>query len=111
MDILIQSTGVTLAEDLKATIEEKISRIELHAPRALRARVRVRKTSAHASGSQYSISINCDAPHAHLNVEERGADVLSALEAAVNKIDRRLDKIKTERLAKRERGPRAKLKD
>ena len=111
MDILIQSPGVTLTDDLKATIEEKTAHLEQYAPRALRARVRVRKTSAHASKSQYSVSISCDAPHAHLDVEERGADVLSALEAAAAKIERRMRKVKTERLAKRQRGPRAHLKD
>jgi ribosomal subunit interface protein len=111
MDILIQAPGVTLNDDLKATIEEKIAHIEQYAPRALRARVRIRKVSAHASKAQFSVSINCDAPHAHLNVEERGADVLSALDAAAAKIARRMDKIKTERLSKRERGPQAHRKD
>jgi ribosomal subunit interface protein len=110
MDILIQASGVTLADDLKATIEEKISRIEQYAPRALRARVRVRKVSAHPSGRQFSVRILCEIPGNDLSAEESGADVLSALDVAAAKIERRLSKRKTERLAKRARGVRAKEK-
>ena len=38
MDILIQADGVTLTEAIKAAIDEKISRVEQYAPRAVRAR-------------------------------------------------------------------------
>jgi ribosomal subunit interface protein len=110
MDILIQATGVTLAENLKATIEDKIAHLEQYAPRALRARVRVRKVSAHASDRQYCVRILCEIPGNDLSAEENGADVLTAVEAAAAKIERRLSKRKTERLAKRGRGPRAKEK-
>ena len=52
MDILIQADGVTLTEAIKAAIDEKISRVEQYAPRAVRARVRLRKISAHPSPRQ-----------------------------------------------------------
>lgn len=107
MDILIQANGVTLTDDLKATIEEKISHVEQLAPRAVRTRVRVRKVSAHPSGRQYSVCVLCEIPGADLSAEESGADVLSALDVVTSKIERRLRKRKTERLAKRSRGPRA----
>jgi len=110
MDILIQANGITLADNLKATIEEKIARIEQYAPRALRARVRVRKVSAHPSGRQYSVRVLCEIPGADLSAEESGADVLSAMDAAASKIERRLRKRKTEHLARRVRGSRAKEK-
>lgn len=110
MDILIQANGITLADDLKETIEEKISHIEQYAPRALRARVRVRKVSAHPSGRQFCVRILCEMPGNDLSAEESGADVLSALDVAASKIERRLRKRKTEQLARRVRSPRAKEK-
>ncbi len=110
MDILIQSNGVALTDDVKATIEDKIAHIEQYAPRALRARVRVRKTSAHPSGRQFSVRVLCEIPGADLSAEESGTDVLTALDVAASKIERRLRKRKTERLARRQRGARGKDK-
>jgi ribosomal subunit interface protein len=110
MDILIQADGVTLSDALKATVEEKISRVEQFAPRAVRTRVRVRKVSAHVSNRQYNVRVLCEIPGADLSAEETGPDVISALDVATSKIERRLRKRKTEILAKRTRGPRAKEK-
>ena len=111
MDILIQADGVVLTEALKAAIDEKIGRIEQHAPRAIRARVRLRKVSAHPSPQQYIVRVLCELPGQDLSVEESGADVLVALDIAAGKIARRLRKQKTERLARRARGPRTKEKE
>ena len=47
-------------------------------------------------------------PGADLSAEESGADAITALDAVERKIERRLRKRKTERLAKRVRGPRRK---
>ncbi len=110
MDILIQSDGVSLSDDLRATLEGKVAHVEQFAPRAVRARVRVRKVSAHASDRQYSVRVLCEIPGADLSAEESGPDVLSALDVVASKIERRLRKRKTEQLAKRGRGPRAREK-
>jgi len=108
MDILIQADGVTLTEAIKDAVDEKISRVELYAPRAVRARVRLRKISAHPSPRQYAVRVLVEIPGADLSAEESSADVIGALEVVAGKIERRLRKRKTERLAKRERGARRK---
>lgn len=110
MDILIQANGVPLSEELKATIEEKIAHVEQFAPRAIRVRVRVRKISAHPSPRQYNVRVLCEIPGNDLSAEENGADVLSAVEAAAAKLERRLRKRKTDRLARRTRGVRVRQK-
>lgn len=46
MDILIQADGVTLTQAIKDAIDEKMGHVEQYAPRAVRARVRLRKVSA-----------------------------------------------------------------
>ena len=108
MDILIQADGVTLTETIKDAIDEKIGRVEQYAPRALRTRVRLRKVSAHPSPRQYTVSVLVEIPGADLSAEESSADVISALDVVAGKIERRLRKLKTERLAKRASGPRRK---
>jgi ribosomal subunit interface protein len=108
MDILIQADGVTLTQAIKDAIDEKIGRVELYAPRVLRARVRLRKVSAHPSPRQYIVRVLVEIPGADLSAEESRAEVVSALDVVAGKIERRLRKRKTERLARRVRGPRRK---
>jgi putative sigma-54 modulation protein len=108
MDILIQADGVTLTEAIKDAVDEKISRVEQYAPRAVRARVRLRKVSAHPSPRQYIVRVLVEIPGADLSAEESGANVISALDVVAGKIERRLRKRKTDRLARRERGTRRK---
>lgn len=103
MDILIQADGVTLTEQFRAAVDEKIGRVEQYAPRAVRARVRLRKVSAHPSPRQYVVRVLFEIPGADLSAEESAADPLGALDVVAQKIERRLRKRKTERLAKRTR--------
>jgi putative sigma-54 modulation protein len=110
MDILIQADGVTLTEPLKTAIEEKIGRIEHYAPRALRARVRLRKVSAHPSPRQYVVRVLCELPGEDISAEESNADAVAALELVSDKLERRLRRRKTQRLARRQTSPRAEEK-
>jgi ribosome-associated translation inhibitor RaiA len=54
------------------------------------------------------VRVLVEIPGADLSAEESSADVIGALEVVAGKIERRLRKRKTERLAKRVRGPRRK---
>jgi ribosomal subunit interface protein len=108
MDILIQADGVALTEAIRDAVDEKIGHVVQLAPRAVRARVRLRKVSAHHSARQYTVRVLVEIPGADLSAEESRADVVSALDVVAGKIERRLRKRKTERLAKRARGTRRK---
>lgn len=103
MDILIHTDGLTLTDSLYAAIEEKIGRVEQSAPRALRARVRIRKASARANEAQYVVRVLVEVPGADLSAEQIGPEPMLALDIAADKIERRLRKRKTERLARRNR--------
>jgi putative sigma-54 modulation protein len=108
MDILVQAEGVTITEAIKNAVDEKIGRVEHYAPRAVRARVNLRKVSAHSSPHQFTVRVLVEIPGADLSAEESSADVISALDIVEGKIERRLRRRKSERLAKRVRGPRRK---
>lgn len=107
MDILINADGVTLTEVLRSVIEDKVSRVEQYAPRAIRARVYVRKVSAHHSAQQFAVRVLCELPGRDRSAEEYGADPVTALEVVTGKIERQLRKRKTDRLARRTRQPRS----
>lgn len=104
MDILIQADGFELTEALRGAVEEKIGRVEQHAPRALRVRVRLRKVSAHPSPRQYLARVLIEMPGRDLSAEEFGAEALAALDRVAEKIERRLRRRKTKRLARRHRA-------
>jgi putative sigma-54 modulation protein len=111
MDILIHADGLTLTEALRAAAEEKIGRIEQTAPRALRARVRIRRATARHNLGQYVVRVLVEVPGRDLSAEQIGPEPLLALDIAADKIERRLRKRKTERLSRRTKSnPRARLK-
>jgi len=104
MDILIHTDGLTLTDALYEAVEGKIGRIEQYAPRAVRARVRIRKVSAHANQAQYVVRVLVEIPGADVSAEQIGPEPMLALDIVADKIERRLRKRKTERLARRDRG-------
>ena len=101
MDILIQADGLTLTDSLRDAVEEKIGRVEQYAPRALRARVRIRRDSAHANNGQYVVRVLVEVPGDDLSAEQIGPEPMLALDIVAEKIERRLRKRKTKRLTKR----------
>ena len=111
MDILVQADGVRLTEMLRNAVDEKIGRVEQSAPRALRARVRIRKTSAHANEAQYVVRVVVELPGQNISADQIGPEPLLALDILSGKIARRLRKHKTERLSNRtNRSPRVREK-
>ena len=68
----------------------------------------IQADGAHPSPRQYIVRVLVEIPGADLSAEESGANVVSALDVVAGKIERRLRKRKTDRLARRERGARRK---
>jgi ribosomal subunit interface protein len=110
MDILIHTDGLTLTDDLRIAIEDKIGRVEQFAPRAIRARVHLRKASAHASPEQFVARVHCELPGRDVTVEQAAKDPLTAVDFVAVKLERLLRKRKTERLTRREESPRIREK-
>ena len=101
MDILIHADGLTLTKSLHDAVEAKIGRVEQYAPRALRARVRIRKSSARANQAQFVVRVLVELPGRDLSAEQIGPEPMLALDILAEKIERRLRRRKTRRLANR----------
>jgi len=104
MDILVHSEGFALDDRKKALIEEKVGRLEHYAPRALRARVTVRMNSAHQNDKQFSAKVLVEIPGNDLAAEQKAGEPLEAIDLLVEKMERQLEKRKTEHLARRTKG-------
>ena len=106
MDILIRADGVELTEKLREAVNQKIGRVRQYAPRALRARVHLHKVRATASAHQFRARVHYELPGNDLSAEHTAHDPVAALDLVAEKIERRLRKRKTARLARRVREHR-----
>ena len=107
MDILIRADGVELTNKLREAVNLKIGRVRQYAPRALRARVHLHKVRANASPYQFRAWVHYEIPGNDLVAEHTAHDPVTALDLVAEKIERRLRKRKTSRLARRVRDHRA----
>lgn len=101
MDVLIHVDGFTLGDAQKATVEEKIGRLEHYEPRALRARVHMRRTTTHPSPTQFQVKVLIEVPGADISAEEQASQPIEAVDLLFEKLEHRLERRKNERLAKR----------
>lgn len=103
MDMLIHAEGFRLSDSLRDAAEEKIGRVEHYEPRALRARVTLRKASAHPSKTQFNAKVLVEVRGNDITAEKSAASPLEALDLLVEKIEQRLRRRKTAKLARRTR--------
>lgn len=106
MEILIRSEGVKLTDQLRAAIHRKIGRVRRYAPRAMRARVQLHELQA--SAPQVRARVHFEIPGNDVVAEHTAQSPAAALDLVTDKIERRLRKRKTARLARRVRATRSK---
>lgn len=104
MDILIHSEGFNLDERKKELIEEKVGRLEHYAPRALRSRVTLRLDSAHQNDKQFVAKVLIEIPGNDLVAEKKASEPIEAVDLVVEKMERQLERRKTERMSRRVKG-------
>lgn len=100
-DILIYADGVDLTDKLRDAVATKIGRVRQYAPRAFRARVRLIKLLAARSQHQFRAHILYELPGNDLAAEHIAHEPMTAVDIVAEKIERRLRKRKTARLARR----------
>ncbi|HEY9509347.1 MAG TPA: ribosome-associated translation inhibitor RaiA [Verrucomicrobiae bacterium] len=107
MDILIRVDGLELTDKLREAVRRKIGRARQYAPRALRARVQLHRLRLHPSSAQFKAQVRYEIPGNDLVAEHCAHDATAALDLVAEKIERRLRRRKTARLARRVRAQRA----
>lgn len=109
MDILVHAEGFRLTEDLKGKVIEKVARLEHYAPRALRARVTLKRASAHPSPRQFEASVRIEVPGNDVSAMQKASQPLEAVDLLVEKVEHQLMRRKTAKIARRERLPEWRL--
>lgn len=106
MDILIRTEGVELTDKLHEAVTRKIGRLRQYAPRALRARVQLHKVRPNRSARQFRARVHYEIPGNDLFAEHSAHEPVAAIDLVAEKIEGRLRRRKTARLARRVREPR-----
>ncbi len=101
MDILVHADGFRLADDLKAAVEEKIGRLEQYAPRAMRARVHLRRVSSHHNDKEFQAKVLVEMPGRDVSAEKEASQPLEAVDLLYEIVENILRKRKDDRLSKR----------
>ena len=107
MDILIRTEGVELTDKLQEAVTRKIGRVRQYAPRALRARVQLHKVCPNRSAHQFRARVHYEIPGNDLFAEHSAHEPVAAIDLVAEKIEGRLRRRKTARLARRVREHRA----
>ena len=105
MDILVRTDGIALTSKLHEAVKSKIGRVRRYAPRALRARVQLHSLGAGAPKA-FRARVHYEIPGNDVIAEHTTHDLLAALDLVTDKIERRLRRRKTARLARRVREAR-----
>lgn len=103
MDIIIRTDGVTLDEKLREAVMQKIGRVRVYAPDAFRARVQIQRITQKPSANQFRVGVLYELSGNDLAAEHYAREPLTALDLVADKIERRVRKLKTARLARRVR--------
>jgi len=100
-EIIVRTSGVALTEKLREAVMRKIGRARLYAPRAFRARVHIEREHIKPTKDRFRVSVRYEIPGWDIFAEHRAKEPLAALDLVSEKIERRLRKRKTARLASR----------
>jgi ribosomal subunit interface protein len=101
LEIIIRTNGVELTEKLRDAVTLKIGRARQYAPSAFRARVHLEREHIKTTGDQFRVSVRYEIPGWDILAEHQAQEPMAALDLVSEKIERRLRKKKTARLANR----------
>lgn len=106
MHIQFYANNVTLSERLKEQFRDKLEGLAKYKGTVdiLQARVDVSRDSHHRKGDVYRVEVNVDLPGKVIRSVEQAADMLSALDTVVEKLQRQSRDIKDKIVTKRKRG-------
>lgn len=101
MDVLVHADGFRMSDELKASIEEKIGRLEQYEPRALRARVHMRRVSSHHNDKEFQAKVLLEVPGRDVSAEKEASQPLEAVDLLYEIVENILRKRKDDRLSRR----------
>jgi len=94
MEIVIKSRSIEITEQLRTTIEKKVSKLERFLPTIDEARVELGVQNTKSAGDRHVVQLTLRANGTILRAEERTSDLYNSLDTALEKITRQIERFK-----------------
>ena len=108
MDLKIRAKNLKVTPTVRDYIDKKVRRIVRHFPSAGQVNVELTSQNVNSQGQRVVAQLTLDINGVMLRGEERGQNVMAAVDAAVDVLDRRIDRYKGKsyRIGRSRRGVR-----
>jgi len=94
LDLKIRAKNLKVTPTVRDYIDKKVGRIIRHLPLAGQVNVELTSQNVRAQGQRVVAQLTLDINGVMLRGEERGRNVMAAIDAAVDVLDRRIDRYK-----------------
>jgi putative sigma-54 modulation protein len=102
MDVIFRGQHLTISDEFRLHASEHLQKLARHLPAADHAIVDVRREAKGDEG-RYVVQVTVSANGTFLRAEERNYDILAAVDAAADVLDRQAKRFKERRLLRSER--------
>jgi len=107
MQLIITGKNMEVSESLKQYVEKKIGRLDRYLPGAGEARVELGVAKAKSNQDRQTVQVTIRSNGTILRAEEHSADMLAAIDAARDKLQRQMVRFKEKVVRVRERAQAA----
>lgn len=106
---VIKGKNVEVSQALRDYIAKKVDRLGRHLDRILESKVELAMQETKSQDDRYAAQITISTNHTTLRTEERGLDLRSVIDMAIDRMDRQIDRYKAKlyRRGKRTSGGKA----
>jgi putative sigma-54 modulation protein len=102
MDVIFRGQHLTIGDDFRLHASDHLQKLARHLPSADHAIIDVRREAKGDEG-RYVVQVTISANGTYLRAEERNYDILAAVDAAADVLDRQAKRFKERRLLRSER--------
>lgn len=104
MDITVQGRGLDVTPDVRAYLDRRLERLERHLAKDATGVVEIIKARARDASDRMVVQVTIETGGALLRTEQHAADPKVAIDAAIDVLDRQVERVKG-RWTKRGRSP------
>ncbi|MDO8691994.1 MAG: ribosome-associated translation inhibitor RaiA [Dehalococcoidia bacterium] len=98
---VIKGKNVEVSQALREYIVKKVDRLGRHLDRILETKIELAMQDTRSQDDRYAAQITISTNHTTLRAEERGQELRSVVDQAVDSMDRQIDRYKAKRRGKR----------
>jgi putative sigma-54 modulation protein len=101
MQLSITGKNLEITDSLREYVEKKIGRLDRYLPNIIDARMELAVENTRAAKDSQIAQLTLRTKHAILRAEEASSDMFASIDAVLDKMQRRIDRYKGKRWAKR----------